>query len=94
MMDTDLTSIIKSDQPLTEEHYKFFLYQLLRGLKYIHSAKIVHRGISSPETSSSTQTVTWKYAILGLLGLCSRIWKLTFWPNTLQRDGTELQNYS
>lgn len=45
MMDTDLTSIIKSDQPLTEEHYKFFLYQLLRGLKYIHSAQIVHRDL-------------------------------------------------
>ena len=45
MMDTDLTSIIKSDQPLNEEHYKFFLYQLLRGLKYIHSAKIVHRDL-------------------------------------------------
>jgi serine/threonine protein kinase len=44
-MDTDLTSIIKSDQPLTEEHYKFFLYQLLRGLKYIHSALIVHRDL-------------------------------------------------
>jgi serine/threonine protein kinase len=47
MMDTDLTSIIKSDQPLTEEHYKFFLYQLLRGLKYIHSAQIVHRDLVS-----------------------------------------------
>lgn len=45
MMDTDLTQIIKSDQPLTEEHYKFFLYQLLRGLKYIHSAQIVHRDL-------------------------------------------------
>ena len=45
MMDTDLTSIIKSDQPLNEEHYKFFLYQLLRGLKYIHSARIVHRDL-------------------------------------------------
>ena len=45
MMDTDLTSIIKSDQPLTEEHYKFFVYQLLRGLKDIHSAKIVHRDL-------------------------------------------------
>lgn len=45
MMDTDLTQIIKSEQPLTEEHYKFFLYQLLRGLKYIHSAEIVHRDL-------------------------------------------------
>ncbi len=45
MMDTDLTSIIKSDQALSEEHYKFFLYQLLRGLKYIHSAQIIHRNL-------------------------------------------------
>ena len=44
-MDTDLASIIRSDQPLTEEHIKFFLYQLLKGLKYIHSANIVHRNL-------------------------------------------------
>ena len=41
-MDTDLGSVIKSDQDITEGHYKFFLYQLLKGLKYIHSGKIVH----------------------------------------------------
>jgi serine/threonine protein kinase len=72
MMDTDLTSIIKSDQPLTEEHYKFFLYQLLRGLKYIHSAQIVHRDLvlnllyfnRNPETYSLTQIVTLKSVIL------------------------------
>ena len=44
-MDTDLTTIIKSDQPLTDEHLKFFLYQILRGLKYIHSAQMVHRDL-------------------------------------------------
>ena len=44
-MDTDLGSVIKSDQDITEGHYKFFLYQLLRGLKYIHSAKIVHKDL-------------------------------------------------
>jgi serine/threonine protein kinase len=64
MMDTDLTQIIKSEQPLTEEHYKFFLYQLLRGLKYIHSAQIVHRDLvlilrlRNPEIYLSTPTVT------------------------------------
>ena len=64
MMDTDLTQIIKSEQPLTEEHYKFFLYQLLRGLKYIHSAQIVHRDLvtifrrRNLEIYLSTQTVT------------------------------------
>ena len=30
---------------LTEKHYNFFLYQLLRGLKYIHSAGILHRDL-------------------------------------------------
>jgi serine/threonine protein kinase len=69
-MDTDLTSIIKSDQPLTEEHYKFFLYQLLRGLKYIHSAQIVHRDLvnfllsRNQEICLLIQTAILKSAIL------------------------------
>ena len=44
-METDLASIIKSNQPLSDEHIQFFLYQLLRGLKYIHSAGILHRDL-------------------------------------------------
>ncbi|GBG24850.1 Mitogen-activated protein kinase 3 [Hondaea fermentalgiana] len=45
LMETDLTSIIKSPQHLTNEHCQFFLYQVLRGLKYIHSANIIHRDL-------------------------------------------------
>lgn len=44
-METDLGAIIKSNQALTDEHIQFFLYQLLRGLKYIHSAGILHRDL-------------------------------------------------
>ena len=45
LMETDLSSIIKSPQPLSDEHAQFFLYQILRGLKYMHSACILHRDL-------------------------------------------------
>ncbi|KAM5583899.1 mitogen-activated protein kinase [Rosa sericea] len=45
LMDTDLNQIINSSQPLTDDHCQYFLYQLLRGLKYIHSAHVLHRDL-------------------------------------------------
>ncbi|AES88721.1 putative mitogen-activated protein kinase CMGC-MAPK family [Medicago truncatula] len=45
LMDTDLHQIIQSNQALTDEHCQYFLYQLLRGLKYIHSANVLHRDL-------------------------------------------------
>jgi serine/threonine protein kinase len=45
LMETDLASIIKSPQTLSDEHIQFFLYQILRGLKFIHSAGILHRDL-------------------------------------------------
>lgn len=44
-MDTDLHQIIRSNQALSEEHCQYFLYQILRGLKYIHSANVLHRDL-------------------------------------------------
>lgn len=32
-----LVQVIKANDDLTPEHHQFFLYQMLRGLKYIHS---------------------------------------------------------
>lgn len=45
LMDTDLHHIIRSNQDLSEEHCQYFLYQILRGLKYIHSANVIHRDL-------------------------------------------------
>jgi len=45
LMETDLASILKSPQPLSDEHCQFFLYQILRGLKYFHSAEVIHRDL-------------------------------------------------
>lgn len=45
LMDTDLQQIIASNQKLTDEHCQYFVYQMLRGLKAIHSAHVLHRDL-------------------------------------------------
>ncbi|GMY27555.1 mitogen-activated protein kinase 15 [Fagus crenata] len=45
LMESDLHQVIKANDDLTPEHYQFFLYQLLRGMKYIHTANVFHRDL-------------------------------------------------
>ncbi|KAL0241444.1 hypothetical protein GEMRC1_006679 [Eukaryota sp. GEM-RC1] len=44
-METDMYRIIQSPQPLTDEHCQCFIYQILRALKYMHSAHVIHRDL-------------------------------------------------
>lgn len=43
-METDLYKLLKT-QKLSNDHICYFLYQILRGLKYIHSANVLHRDL-------------------------------------------------
>jgi len=43
LMESDLDRIISSSQPLTEQHFQYFIYQVLRGMKFVHSANVLHR---------------------------------------------------
>lgn len=45
LMDTDLHQIIRSSQILNDDHHQYLIYQLLRGLKYLHSANVLHRDL-------------------------------------------------
>mmetsp|Transcript_29069 Transcript_29069/g.48028 ORF Transcript_29069/g.48028 Transcript_29069/m.48028 type:complete len:545 (+) Transcript_29069:643-2277(+) len=45
LMETDLHRIIYSKQTLSIDHVQYFVYQMLRGLKYIHSANVIHRDL-------------------------------------------------
>ena len=45
LMETDLHRIIHSRQALTIDHIQYFIYQILRGLKFIHSTNVLHRDL-------------------------------------------------
>ena len=45
LMDTDLHRIIQSPQPLGDAHFKHFLFQLLRGLRFAHGYGVIHRDL-------------------------------------------------
>jgi serine/threonine protein kinase len=43
--ETDLHKIIYSSNKLTDEHVQYLIWQILRGLKYMHSANVIHRDL-------------------------------------------------
>ncbi|XP_053424562.1 mitogen-activated protein kinase 7 isoform X3 [Nycticebus coucang] len=70
-MESDLHQIIHSSQPLTLEHVRYFLYQLLRGLKYMHSAQVIHRDLK-PSNLLVNENCELKIGDFGMArGLCT-----------------------
>ena len=45
LMETDLHRVIYSRQELSDEHIQYFIYQILRGVLFLHSAGVVHRDL-------------------------------------------------
>ncbi|CAL4948497.1 unnamed protein product [Urochloa decumbens] len=45
LMESDLHQVIRANNDLTAEHHQLFLYQLLRGMKYMHAANVFHRDL-------------------------------------------------
>lgn len=45
LMETDLHRVINSPEPLSSDHIAYMTYQMLCGVRYMHSAQILHRDI-------------------------------------------------
>ncbi|KAL0700613.1 hypothetical protein Bca4012_056735 [Brassica carinata] len=65
LMESDLHQVIKANDDLTPEHHRFFLYQLLRGLKYVHAAnadcklKICDFGLARVSFDDAPSAIFW-----------------------------------
>lgn len=65
LLHTNLHQLIQQQQ-LTAEHVQLFTYQLLRGLKYIHSANVLHRDLKPMNLLINVEDLVLKIADFGL----------------------------
>jgi len=45
LMDTDLAKLLSRKERLLDDQCKFFVYQMVRAMKYLHSAHVLHRDL-------------------------------------------------
>lgn len=65
-MDTDLRKILESAQYMNREHIQYIMYQLLCGLKYIHSGNVIHRDLKPANILINCSDCKVKIADFGL----------------------------
>ncbi|KAL6536058.1 Mitogen-activated protein kinase 10 [Orobanche hederae] len=92
LMESDLHQVIKANDDLTREHYQFFLYQLLRALKYIHTANVYHRDLK-PKNILANANCKLKICDFGLARVAFTDTPTTIiWTTMLLQDGIGLQS--
>uniref|UniRef100_A0A8C4R0F9 Mitogen-activated protein kinase 4 n=1 Tax=Eptatretus burgeri TaxID=7764 RepID=A0A8C4R0F9_EPTBU len=65
-METDLGQLLVHNEAFTEEHAQLFMYEFLRGLKYIHSANVLHRDLKPSNLFVNTDDLLLKIGDFGL----------------------------
>ncbi|KAL8046719.1 hypothetical protein ABFX02_08G192780 [Erythranthe guttata] len=65
LMESDLHQVIKANDDLTHEHHRFFLYQMLRAMKFMHTANVFHRDLK-PKNILANANCKLKICDLGL----------------------------
>jgi|UniRef100_A0A7S4LNF4 mitogen-activated protein kinase 1/3 len=68
-LDVTLSHVLRSKQILSDEHCQYFVYQILRGLKYLHSAGLFH-GALRPSNVHLNQNCDLRIGDIGVCKFC------------------------
>lgn len=84
LIDSDLARVIYSSIQFSEFHIKSFIYQISCGMKYIHSADVIHRDLKPGNILVTTQ---------GVLKICDFGLARGVSPNFLLQKPSPITNY-